>query len=451
MKHRSKHRRVSKSHSNPYTEHPIPQHLHHETNPAFSQIYRAAASGTIPSLKPDQVMQLQRLHGNQFVIGLLNRQSAGIVQRDALEQNTTEADRKNLQVSTGGLSSFSDKEMKAFFKDTTEPKPPVEKVLFGADIPAGVQKGLKHLAVEMIQNKSNFSFNSVTNVPLDLKPFGGTNGVYQFALIQRTASPKTQLIIDQVSSTPPPKLDKAQNSKQEKRFDTFEFKWGAGFATVQMKETLYKALARMPDAILERIRGVTFMRTSVSSGGQDDAGRYDPNTHTIELYDKAFRTFLNSADASGADWFTYAVTHEISHAVDYESFNSARQKVATLRIQLRDAAAEAKKASTDDYDLNGKPTAQKQAKLDKVKQLQNEVFKAEEELSKLRQNLDVTKGGAHANNPAFKSAQGKPISTYGVGKTLENFAELLSVYILNPKLLKSLRPDAFDYFAKNIK
>lgn len=439
----------------PHSEHQPPQPLHHESDPTIQTLYRAAASGTVPAMSPEQVLQLQRQHGNQFVLSLLKARtgSAGAIQRDALEQNTTQAERKKLQIAS--LASVGVKtadELKAYFKEKTEAHLPVDNVAFDPTIAAGVQNGLKHMAVELIAN-NNLPFNTIISLALNLRPFGGVNGVYRFTLVQRTGTskPQKQLIIEQAGDKPPAKLNKAGIEAQQKRFDQYELQWGQGFAADDNRALLLKALARMPDPVLERIRGVTFVRREQGGGARNEPGHYDPNTHTIEFFGAAFHETLNTVDAGGSSGFEYVVTHEISHAVDYEQYTRLRVKVAELAKQLADARAEAKKVELDDYDLNNKPSDKRKAKDQKVKDLQAEVNKARDEFQNMTQSIDVNKGGGHTNNAAYEQAKGNAISKYGGTKPVEGFAEMLSMYILDPKLLKSLRPEAFAYFERTIK
>jgi hypothetical protein len=60
-------------------------------------------------------------------------------------------------------------------------------------------------------------------------------------------------------------------------------------------------------------------------------------------------------------------------------------------------------------------------------------------------------GGVAAHSKEFKDTQGKAISDRGEAGIEENFAELAAMYILDPDLLRSLRPQAFKYFSEKFK
>ena len=383
--------------------------------------------------------------------------AVGIVQRSgdsALDQHTNEAERKSLQILTiEKVPAISPDELKGLFKTGDKVSAPVDDVKFGPGIDKKLEAGLKNVAGTIFQEEG-FRFNSVTNLPLNLKPFGGVSGVYRFTLVDRKTKPKRQLIIEQVSSSPPSDSSKIDVAKHEKRMEKFGFKLGSGFGGNDIKKQLFAALARIPDPILERMRGVTFMRHEQHTGDSDEAGHYDPNTHTIKLFGSTLDKLMNSADALGADRFTYTIVHEVSHAVDYESYTKARERRDTLEKQLKEARKESKKVAIDpNAGLDAEKSMKDKDKQDqaKIKQLAKELEQAEKEFNKATEKLDPHKGGGHSQSKGFKDAKGKAISKYGGKANVENFAELLSIYILDPKLLKSLRPEAYEYFSKTFR
>jgi hypothetical protein len=67
------------------------------------------------------------------------------------------------------------------------------------------------------------------NLPMNLEPFGGVNGVYQFALVKKDKSSKSVLIIEQVSDVPSRDWQRTDLSSQQERFDSFGFHHGISF------------------------------------------------------------------------------------------------------------------------------------------------------------------------------------------------------------------------------
>ena len=334
-------------------------------------------------LSPDQVVHLQREHGNKAIIGLLGTSSTR-VQRSALDANTTPADRNNLRLlTTESVRSFSAKELSEAFTGKDKTEPPVDSVIFDPAIDAKLQRGLLTVAGDMVNTK-NFTFNTVTNMPLDLRPFGGVNGVYRFTLLQRKTAPQTRLIIEQVASGPAAKLDKKGIKAQESRFQKFGLQLGTDFASAEAQEQLYTALSRVPDSILSRIRGVTFSRKLRSVGEQGEPGHYDPETHTIEVYGDSLQTIANSTDAGAASFFTAVIAHEIGHATDFEAYTAARLKRDALAKQLADAKQDARRVDPDANALDDRAAAAKtRADREKITKLSDDLNKAAEEFYQL--------------------------------------------------------------------
>jgi hypothetical protein len=423
------------------------------SRPAAVMPTAGLVQGRPAQLSPHQVVHLQRQHGNQAVVGLLRGPSPR-VQRSALDDNTTPVDRNNLRLLTSErVRSFTPKELKEAFtgKDTTEP--PADSVIFGSTIDAKLQRGLRTVAGDMVNTKT-FTFNTVTNMALDLLPFGGVNGVYRFSLIQRKTAtktaPQTQLIIEQVSSVAPTKLDKKGMKAQEVRFQKFGLQLGTDFAGAEAQEQLYTALARVPDSVLTRIRGVTFSRKLQSVGERGEPGHYDPETHTIEVYSDSLQKLANSTDAGAASFFTMVMAHEIGHAADYEAYTAARLKRDALANELGDAEQAARRVDPNANGLDDRASAAKEkADREKIKKLKGELNTAAEEFYKLSVALETAKSAQKSRGKDFQKAQGNPISDYGKTSVVENFADAMSLYILDPDLLKSLRPKAHEYFTKN--
>jgi len=187
-------------------------------------------------------------------------------------------------------------------------------------------------------------------------------------------------------------------------------------------------------------------------GSRGEPAHYDPNTHTIRIYRKALDKIMNTIDAAGADFMTLAIAHELGHAVDYESFATARLKVKALRRQLEKAQLEAKKVNKADLDAplgDDKKVAEKKTKeQQEIRRLAQELTRAQADLTKAQTDVDTMKGGAYSQSREFTQARGKAISSYGErGKNLEDWADLFALFVLDPALLKSLRPDAYQYFS----
>jgi hypothetical protein len=370
----------------------------------------------------------------------------------ALLANTSETERKSLQVlTTVSVKDLSAKDIAGYFKSGNKDKAPADDVQFGPGIDPKIHQGLQSLAAD-IAGPSTFAPNTVTQIPLNLAKYGGANGVYRFAIVERKTNPKLRLMVDIVSTTPPADAAKIDLKTHQARVDKFDIKAGSGFGADEMRKRLFAALARLPDSVLARIRGVTFTLDKSIDGPTGEPGHYDPNTHQIHMYNKALTLLTSSADALGADFFTYVITHEVAHAVDFESFTVARVERDRLVKELRAAQLEAKRITIDpNAGLDGDKVAEAKKAKDaaKIKSLQADLNKAQETYNKLLDKLDVAKGGSHSQSKAFKTAaKGKSISKYGETSGVENFAEQYSMYLLDPDLFLSLRPVLHAYFKK---
>lgn len=371
----------------------------------------------------------------------------GVIQRapSALESGTSAVERQNVRVLTSELiEMIPPDEIKTLMTDKGADSVPADSVLFGPAVAETIKRGLKNIAARIFNDKG-FTFNTVTYLSMNLKPFGGTNGVYRFALVKKRNSTKSVLIIEQVSDTPPKDWHKIDLASEQKRFDGLGFKFGVGFESDDMKKRLFGALTLLPDKVLARVRGLTFNKLMADVGDRSEAGHYDPNKHSIDFFGKSIVDAMNSADAEGDDWFSHVVMHEIGHALDDEAYTAARVKRDTLAEQLKAAKLKARQVSVD---VNA-PFPDEKAEKEKEKNDRQEIQRLQDDLNKAESDFDNASPEGLSKSSEFGQARGKAVSSYGEqGKNLEDFADLFSVFVLDPRLLKSLRPDAFAYFSK---
>jgi hypothetical protein len=374
-------------------------------------------------------------------------QMAGVVQRapSALESSTSIHERENVRVLTSEqFNVIPPEEIRELMTEKAADSISASSVIFGAGVAEKIKQGLQNVAARIF-NEKGFSDNTVTYLPINLKPYGGVNGVYRFSLVKKDKSTKSALIIEQVSDVPPRDWQKTNLSSQQKRFDSFGFKLGIGFESDDMKKRLFAALAHVPDKILTRVRGLTFNKLMEDLGDKNEAGHYDPNKHSIDLYGKSITEGMNSHDAEGDDWFSAVVAHEVGHALDYESFTNARLKRDALEGQLKAAKLKARQAKID---VNA-PIPDEKAEAEKEKNDRQEIRRLEDAFAKSADEFEKVTVEGHSKSTEFGKARGKAISSYGEkGKNVEDFAELFSLFVLDPQLLQVLRPDAFAYFSK---
>src|SRR5258707_1291270 len=77
---------------------------------------------------------------------------------------------------------------------------------------------------------------------------------------------------------------------------------------------LTKALALVPESALKTVDGLKFkLETGTSPDGED--GHYEIEEHRVVVYRSAFRPD-DLRRIGESTWATYAIAHEIGHAVD---------------------------------------------------------------------------------------------------------------------------------------
>jgi hypothetical protein len=368
------------------------------------------------------------------------------IQRSALDDHTNKAERDHLQVPTRETRSpLSADDLKKQFETKDKGTPPSDEIFFGAEIDAKLQPGLRNLAADLFSSQ-----DSVLNAALDLTPFGGSNGVYRFAFVGASTGRKSRAIIERVSTKPPADPGAIDIAAEEKRLAKFEFTVGKGFGSDDDKKLLYLALKRQPENILNRLKGITFELNPSVTAQANESGHYDPNTHTIVFFSDAMLKSALSPDFGAASQFTYILAHEIGHAVDFEHSTARLQaKRDAIAKQWQKAVNESKKVKVDPNAPIGedKPDPEAKKKEAEVTRLKAELDKADADLV---QALN-TPPTLPSDSPQFGAAKGEAISKTGAESASQDFAELFALYVLDPNLLKSLRPAAFKYFSDKYK
>jgi hypothetical protein len=290
-----------------------------------AELSRAAPSSSVASRRGLEagVLRLQRLAGNRAVCQLLQRQPAPLL--GGLDAAT----RKKIQVATTNVTDMDDEETFARaapkeLKDVT--------IRFGAKVPADttLRTGLQVIAWDMFDPKghkpdmdSPFRNNSTVTLELDLKPFKGENGLWQFTYATTGTPPQRQLLIDYVG--PAPNYDPPDNAAT--RFSELGLKLKPGTAGPfggKDKDAIYTAVSLLPAAAAAKLpRGITFVRDQVpnASGGSctpppaNSAGVYCSADQTITLFDR----WLNASQVRYARTNSKVATvlHELGHAIDH--------------------------------------------------------------------------------------------------------------------------------------
>jgi len=247
-----------------------------------------------------------------------------------------------------------------------------------------------------------------------------------------------------------------------------------------------EALTSFPDSVLKEVAGVTFKRRPcqekfIKDGlcipraertGEAEAGERtggDVNNQSIILFDEAFATSPSRYGSSTV--LVSVLAHEVGHQVDLRSLDVA---LDTYNKGTAQARAELDKALAEPEPPKGKKS--KKAKDEKSKSdLAFEKYAADK--AALKEALDkarslggvgwqddgttrtLTEAPAGGDTDFLKAAAldglvltdekvtSGSITKYGTKNITEQFAELFSVYLTDPKLLQAIRPNVYAYFA----
>jgi hypothetical protein len=385
-----------------------------------------------------------------------------------------EADRKRLQVvtTTTIAAPTAEKLKDSYFDPGTTINPPVA-VAFDASVPAALTKGLTNLVGDWTSGATpTLTANSTFTLGLDLTAHGGTKAPFRFTFTQPPAAkgqtPGGRIIVEQLgAATPPAGTTKPPAPTQGRPAppDPIADKLAAASIThsgysAREEEALRAAISVTPAAHLAAVTGLTFRRGGVDAKDPKVAGRYDPKTHRITMYDLAFASTA-VAFVEGSTSVSYAarsIVHEIGHAVDLRPLQQAYLDLEAARKAVNDASG----TFTSAAEANRYRDAVKaeKAAIEKLKTARGRSGSRTVEKAPAGKKPDPTAPkdyedviGTEATGNAFREAakrDGKPVSTYGEEDWQESYAEAYSLFLSNPSQLKALRPATYAYLQQNL-
>jgi hypothetical protein len=229
-------------------------------------------------------------------------------------------------------------------------------------------------------------------------------------------------------------------------------------------DALRAALDQIPDAQLAVVDGLRFARDTADPTDPKAGGHYDPKTHTVTMFDRAFaatQTRSKTAGPTASDGATRAIVHEIGHAIDLAAVrkaglaqDKADKAVAGLSTKYPDpndpTGFQFKKGTDEEKDVKATLKAQTDAE---ASLLATRSLSGTKTVKKPGGDFGEVIG-ADVKGSKFREAAakdgGKAVSAYGDTDFQEAFAEAYSLYITSPDTLKTLRPNVFDYLDKNL-
>ncbi len=408
---------------------------------------------------------------------VLRRDGAGAVAAATTLGGLPEADRKKIQsVTTTPITVTG---LDAKFSTTggkmTLGLPAGTTVALDASVDAKLLHGLSNVVAALTTtadvSPAPMADNSTVTLALDLKKFGGINGLYRFTYHSPAATGKAaaakRVLVEQLgapaaSTTGAPAAPAAGAAPAPDPIAAklTKFKIKQSYSGNEL-DALRDAVAQVPDSHLSLVSGLNFARGAVHPKKPEVAGNYDPKTHTITMFDRAFaanqvRTAQGTRATSPA---TRAIVHEIGHAVDLQPIREAD----LARAKPNKDVADLPKSFPDPDDAKGyrwtNPAEKKQieAILKAQKDADAKLLKSTSR-SGTTEKKDAAGGftdviGTSAKGVKYREAAAKDgvaVSKYGEEDWQENYAEAYSLYLTAPDTLKQLRPNTFAYLDTNL-
>lgn len=388
-----------------------------------------------------------------------------------------EADRKRIQVvSTTKIEVTGiDPKFSTAGGTTTLGLPADTTVVLDPSIDPKLTHGIQNIAAALTTTAdvtpAPMPDNSTSTLELDLTKYGGIKGLYRFTFhappAVGKAAPAKRILVEQLGAAAPPAGvavpaaaapgDTAPDAIADKMK---KFGIVQSYSGVEL-DALRTAVLEVPDSHLGIVAGLRFARGTKHPTKPDVAGDYDPKTHTVTMFDRAFVstqvTFQQGSRVTSPA--VRAIVHEIGHAVDLDA----------IRKRSLDKTA-ADKDVTDlpkNFPNPDDPTGYRYdnpADKKKIADILTAQKHAEGNLltSKSRSGTTTQKDasgdiadvvGATVRGIGYREAakkDGIAVSKYGETDWQESYAEAYSLFITAPDTLKSLRPATFDYLDKNL-
>ena len=337
------------------------------------------------------------------------------------------------------------------------------EVVLSGTIPEDLKKGLTSVGAGLITHLKPpvLKLNSTINLALDLSKYGGDYGLYRFTFYQHTEKKKAkkQLLIERLGAVGMEGLRATAQDAAKKKFAAHKFSfvgtWDAGD-----QEQVLAAVNLIADSILTMVDGVKFARAKAAAK-PDTAGDYKMETHTITLYDLAFKASavrFGMPGAGLASAATFDTAHEIGHAIDRAKLRAATIKEAGAKAALKQKFGQYQVAP-DEYELKNVPLpvlkefnelmgAAKRAGAETERTVTESGMRFQPEKGTGNTELRDDPKAASAFKTAAQAASAVRISPYAEESWEEYFAESFALYITDPATLKRLRPKLHEYFEK---
>lgn len=409
-------------------------------------------------------------------VATLQRKDGAPVAPATTLEGLPEADRKTIQVVTTHVvvPDIAGKFATTGTK-TTLPLPAGVTAEFDTSVDAALQHGLSNVAGSL-SGTADFTApplvpNSTITLELDLGAKLG-KGLYRFTYHAPTgapaakAAPPKRIIVETLGKATAPPGTKAPPAPKEGATpapDPVADKIKKNSLSHAYKDAeldaLRGALDLIPDAQLALVGGLKFARDTVKKSDPDAAGDYDPKTHTVTMFDRAFaasETRFKGAGAVTATPATRAIVHEIGHAIDLAPLRKAgaeKDKADAAAAALPSKYPDPKDPKAYKYPKGGAEEkdvkAILKAQADAEKGLLDARSRSGTKTIKKADGSFTEEIGTAAKGNAFREAAvkdgGKAVTKYGEQDWQEAYAEAYSLYLTSPGTLRALRPNVYAH------
>lgn len=443
----------------------------------------------------------QRLLAHELAHVVQQQQGApSMIRRvpNALSDAVPEAERQRIRVITTVVDPASMAGLFSTETATTTVNPPSAATLtYDAAIPEALQRGLRNVAGTLIPDPLHL--NAAIVLDLDLTAHGGGHNAYRFTYVEhqpaeRGGTPTQEILIEDLGEVGSQQLDTAQQAAQQQRFQQHNFHRGSGWSDDQYNMLLL-AIAMIPDSMLTPVDGLTFNRDTAHPNDADTGGDYDPDTHTITMYDLIFGTYLtrfgmgqaapagggegaqgegqpSAAEAAPAEGSSgsqppaamptlsndtvRSIVHEIGHAIDllplrqaWTNYEQAAELLETAFAQYQEEDGSYRFPNSEQANWNRLSAALAAAEASLTAARSESGHRYEENAEG---GYDPVEGPAGADDIAFRDAalqDGQTrLTAYADEEWQEYYAESFSMYITDPDTLLRLRPNVSAYFTR---
>jgi hypothetical protein len=252
-----------------------------------------------------------------------------------------------------------------------------------------LRKGLETV-LDFLKSHVSPGLGDNTTASVEIK---AASGLFRFTNVVITN--KQKLLIEKVASLPQPTAQNsftADKASFEAKYQSNSFKISTSWSTAEIQK-LDEGLSKTSTSVRSKIAGCTFDRKFTPQGPLGEMGHYDPNTHTVALFQKAID---DSAIRFGLhNILEMVLNHEVGHA-------TAEKSSARIMSQFKVAA-----------------------RLDGV--------------------LPDTTGNT-LNQHGKKTTLRGGITGYSNTDFDEYYSEAFSLYSLDPATLQLIRPNIFNFF-----